>query len=210
MKSREFYKLFNQLLPPLLIPHGFTKGDSKKARFHRLVGDQVYHVICPWLTGRGGQWFDIKVLAISPLIDIRLFDNFPDNLGMPTDRLTGLEPNGMTLMASHVFRGNKSEGLIRNFNAQAKPAIVQHAIPYLDKIDTLKKLRKSMRQPDVRGGGLSYALAHWHTGKRRKGKKLLLDHRDYLLQSMAEGNYDQSVKSEYNFDIEYIEKLLGT
>lgn len=210
MKSREFYKLFNQLLPPLLIPYGFTKGDSKKARFHRKVGDEVYHIICPWLVGRGGQWFDIKVLATSPLIDIRFFDNFPDNLGMPTDRLTGLMPNGMTHMASHAFRGNKSDGLIRNFNTQAKPAIVQHAIPFLDKIDTLKKLRKSMRPPDVRVGGLSYALAHWHTGKRRKGKKLLLDHRDYLLQIMAEGNYDQSDISEYTFNIKYIEKLLGT
>jgi len=210
MKSREFYKLLNQLLTPLLTPYGFTKGDSKKAIFHRNVGDEVYHIICPWLVGRGGQWFDIKVLATSPLIDIHFFDNFPDNLGMPTDRPTGLKPNGMTHLASGVFRGNKSEGLVRNFNTQAKPAIVKHAIPYLDKIDTLKKLRKSMRPPDVQIGGLSYALAHWHTGKKRKGKKLLLEHRDYLLETMVEGKYDKSVISQYTYTVEYIEKLLGT
>ena len=60
MRSREFYRLFNKLLSPLLIPHGFTNLGSKQATFHRKTEGQIYHIITPWQVGRGGQWFDIK------------------------------------------------------------------------------------------------------------------------------------------------------
>lgn len=210
MKSREFYRLFNKLLSQLLIPHGFTNSGSKKATFHRQTDGEVYHIIVPWRVGRGGQWFDIKVLATSPLVDLSFSKSFPDNLGMPHDRLTGLELHGMVNSANHVFRGNKPEGLIRNFNNQAKPAIVEHAIPYLDKIQTLKDLRSNINPA---GKSMSYGLCLWHTGEKRKAKKILLavkkDAQANLSQYLSIETVPQRDQSNHDLSVEHHKSVIG-
>ena len=216
MQSREFYRLFNKLLPPVLEPHGFVKDGSKKATFYRQTEGQVYHIITPWLTGRGGKWFDIKVLATSPLIEINFSEEFPDYLGMPPNRMTGLKSDGMALSASHVFRGNKSEGLIRNFNNHAKPAILKYAVPYLDDIQNLTHLRRNMM---VGNHDLSYGLALWHTGKKRKARSILLIERTkfnrYLEDALKRKKvssrdkviYDESVKC-YAKIVSHLDEIL--
>ena len=221
MISREFYKLSNELMKPLLSPYGFTNNTSKKSVFHRQVSDDIYHFIVPWLMGRGGTRFEIKVLATSPLIDPRFSDRFPDHLSMPDDRKTDLDPvKGVTFRASHTYRGNKKEGFVRNFNNQAKPAIIKYAIPHLDKIQTLKQLRSNMTPTLNPTSGLSYALIYWQTGKKRKGKRLLLAHREHLLGLIAglktlepenkvdANRHNQSI-SQYTASIEYVEQLLN-
>ena len=216
MKSREFYRLFNKLLSPLLIPHGFTNENSKKATFHRQTDSHVYHIITPWLVGRGGQWFDIKILAASPLVDFSFLESFPDNLGMPNDRLTGLEPHGLVYDASHVFRGNKPEGLTRNFNNQARPAIEAHAIPYLDKIQTIEDLKSNINPA---GETMSYGLCLWHTGEKQKAKPILLAVKNKSQASLSQylsvekvaqrDQYNYNLSVEYHKSvIRYIDKLL--
>jgi len=207
-------------MSPILTPHGFSTEGSKKSVFHRQVSADVFHCVVPWLKGQGGTKFAIRVLVTSPLVDISFPTSFPDELGMPNDRETGLDPiKGVTFHSNHTFRGNKKEGFIRNFNNQAKPAIVKYAIPYLDKIDTLKKLRRRMRPSTVPLSGLSYALVHWHTGKRMKGEKLLIEHRNYLLNlinesralepvSKADLSLHEASIAHYIFAIEHIETLL--
>ena len=221
MRSREFYKLSAELMSPVLKPQGFNNDGSKRSVFHRQVSDNIFHCIIPWLKGRGGATFEIRVLATSPLIDIEFAERFPDELGMPLDRMTDLDPTkGVTFISDHTFRGNKKEGFIRNFNNQAKPAIIEHAIPYLDKIDTLEKLLSNMKPTSLPVAKLSYALAHWHTGQIEKAKKLLLEHREYLLNRISEhkklepvnkadSNLHQSSIDYLTFAIEHIESLLG-
>lgn len=218
MKSREFYKLFRELLPPVLSPHGFTRTDSRKATFHRMTDHEVCHVIVPWLVGRGGQWFDIRVLATSPLIDIDFADQFPDKFGMPFDRSTSLDPDsGMTESSnSHVFRGNKAEGLLRNFERQAKPAIEKFAIPYLDNIQTLHDLRSAMTETCT----LDYGLVQWHTGDTRRAittlkavraeQRILLQ--EYKLREPVAKTYRASHEASVQFHsarISFIDNFLS-
>ena len=139
MKSREFYREMKKLLLPVLTPYGFVNTGSRKAVFYRQQTEDVYHIIAPWLVGRGGQWFDLKVMVKSPTIDTDFAERFPDNFGSACT----LTPNGLNLSDTHVFRGNKLEGLIRNFKNQAHPALIEHAIPALDQVKTLKDLRNS-------------------------------------------------------------------
>jgi len=182
MKSREFYKLIRELLDPVLKTYGFSRTGSRRANYHRIVSGNIYHIIEPWLTGRTGDGYEIRVLATSPLIDISFDDRFPDRVGMPEGRLTSLHPeHGMQITNSQYrFKARRADFLVEDFGRKTKQAIERFAIPYLNDIQNIQDLRSAMTETST----LDYGLALWHTGDVNKAiniiKAVLSEHQKWL------------------------------
>lgn len=109
MTPAKFKKLVDQYFGEALCSFGFTSDGSKYAVFHRKVSEDVYHVISTQLGSRG-TWFRVYVFTTSPCIEPNFNDDFPDELGIPSDWLStldpkhGVGPNGKQYLCNMVHR----------------------------------------------------------------------------------------------------------
>lgn len=189
MKNTQFDKLGRKYFGELLEPYGYSCEKSRLCTFYKQVSDDIYHVIVPDLR-MSGTTFIVVVYATSPLIEPEFANLFPDDLGITSGLGSSLHvKRGIGVSQTH-FRCNKKEGFIRNFTKQAAPAILKHALPFLEKNTTLEEMIPHIHDDFYMG------MALWHTGKRDEAVKLLKPERDRLsgLEKDAEGSVIRAIK----------------
>jgi hypothetical protein len=165
MKEKEFNKLAREHFGAVLEPYGFSTEKSHHCTFYKAVGD-LYHVIMPDLSGDGTS-FIIRVFVTSSLIDPRFDERFPDYVGIPSGVCSSLHPRFGVNFRDHNYRCRLEEGFIRNFNKDAKPALLDKGIPYLENINNLQDMLPYIKSPFYMGVTL------WRVGEKDKARPIL-------------------------------------
>jgi len=75
------YRVFREVLGPLLEAEGFTRKGSRKATYHRKVGGDWYHIVMPELSR---SLMRVRVFPTGPPIEPCFDMQFPDRLPFPT------------------------------------------------------------------------------------------------------------------------------
>jgi hypothetical protein len=141
MNNTDFDRAIEVELGSHLRDLGFSSEGSQYCTFHRKFSEEIYHFVIPDIS-TDGTWFDVRVFGHSPRIDPLFYERFPDSLGIPSGSvsflhdLTGVGPD------QKRYRCRTKDGLIRNVRTEVLPAIHTHAIPYLNKITSLRELRQ--------------------------------------------------------------------
>lgn len=136
MGPKKFTQMSRKYFGNYLKPYGFSTIRDSSPLYYRINENDVYHIISPRLGSRG-VWFDIMVYSHSPLLEDTFHQDFPDKLGVPSDSLSYLDPITGVGFDQKCYRCRTEEGFVRNFNQQAKPAIEEFGLPYLDKLQTI-------------------------------------------------------------------------
>jgi hypothetical protein len=165
MREKEFDKLGNEYFGAVLEPYGFSAEKSRHCTFYKKVGD-LYHVIMPDID-RSGTSFIIRVFTTSPLIDPSFDERFPDDIGIPSDVCSALHPVKGVGFREHNYRCKYEEGFVRNFNKDAKPALLEKALPYLNEITTLQDMLPFIKSP------FYTSVTMWLLGEKLEAKPLL-------------------------------------
>jgi hypothetical protein len=131
------YSLIKQCFGVVLEPHGFTTQGSKTSVFWRKTEGGIYHYVVAWRALRSPK-YDIMVFAHSPLLADEYSDRHPDQIGCPiSGYLHG--KHGVGMRSEQLFCRTE-EGLLRDFEKRGKDMLIQHAIPFLNNIETLEDL----------------------------------------------------------------------
>jgi hypothetical protein len=165
MKLSNFNKLVIDHFGFLLKPYGFYCQNDENIAFYRVISNNIYHVIIPDLS-MDGTWFDIKVFATSPQIEPDFSPKLPISGGVPSDIYCYLHPV-YGVGERKQYRCNHEEGFIRNFTKEAKPAILEKALPFLDDITNLETLIPTIRNDYY------FGVALWHVGEKEKALPIL-------------------------------------
>ncbi len=184
MNNKLFDKLVRKHVGATLEPYGFTCEKSRHSTFYRQASDEIYHVVFTELGG-GGSWFHFEIVPVSSLIIPDFESNFPDDFGFPNGGRSRLHSRLGVGMDRTTFRCSKEEGFVRNYQGEAELALESIALPYLDKIQTLKELRPYVTA-DVSEFYLGATL--WHLGKKRRATKILKRERQRLLELNQHGS----------------------
>ncbi len=166
MKEKQFDLLAREHFGSVLKPKGFSVERSKYATFYKQVSDEIYHVVMPDLSS-DGTWFDIRVFAISPLIEPQFDKLFPDELGIPSDSFSLLHPKTGVGLDQKKYPCRTEDGFVRNFNKLIVDALDNKALSYLSSIISLADLIPYIRHDFYLGAAL------WHTGEHEKARVLL-------------------------------------
>ena len=152
MTPKHFDKVARQLFANVLSDYGFSCEKSRFCTFYRQHSDEVFHFVLPDL-GTRGTWFDVKVFPASPLLSPLFKENFPDDVGIPTDSFSYLSARGVGL-DQEKFNCKTEENLRRRFELSVRSALEERAIPYLDHFRSLDDIIPVLRTPVFRGVGL--------------------------------------------------------
>jgi hypothetical protein len=143
---KQFDALIRSHLGALLAPHGFSSEGSRHCTFWRKTDNEIFHFVMPDPL-RHSPTYDIKVFASSPLIDRAFKDHFPDSLGIPSDTVCRLNVKlGVTHKASSFPRVDE-RSFLAGFENAVRPAILNHALPYLDAVSSVESLLSLVRNP---------------------------------------------------------------
>ncbi|WP_143873519.1 hypothetical protein [Catenovulum sediminis] len=194
MNTKEFKQLALTYFGDVLTPYGFSSKDSEYCTFSRMRGD-LCDIIMPILS-RDGSSFIIRVFVTSPVIDPAFEMRFPDTLGIPSDVCSALHPKHGVHFREHKYRCKYEEGFIRNFQNDAKPALLDKALPYLDAITKVEDLLPYMKHP------FFVAAVSWHANKKRDIKSLL-ENEQKRLSSI------QNTTGGVEIYLQYVEGLLA-
>ena len=147
LTTAERYKLIEENFGSILKEHGFTTSDSNKSVFWRKTEDGLYHYISVWRALRKPK-YDIMVFAFHPSFDDDFDKKHPDEIGCPINGY--LHPKfGVGVRAEQLFCKTK-EGFERDFENKGKPMLLQHALPFLDKIQNLNDLEPLITAPGLK------------------------------------------------------------
>lgn len=145
MKENEFNRVAKELFGAQLGPHAFSSERSRSCIFYREVSSGFFHIVAPDL-GLRGAWYDVKVFAFASILDPLFEVKFPDDLGIPTDVFSFLSGRGIGPDQAK-FNCKSEENFRRRFDQTVAPLLKSVAIPYLDRIRTLKDLLPQIRSP---------------------------------------------------------------
>ena len=163
MTRTEFKRLIRANFDPILIPHGFSCEGSKRCVYWRKVSDEIYHIISPDAL-RALDRYDINVYATSPLIEEGFFDKFPDWVPYTNGDFGYLSPErGVGDYQKLYFCGNP-DAFMTSFKRDTAPALLNIAIPYLDKLQTVEDLIPTIRPSGMMGAALL------HVGRAAEAK----------------------------------------
>jgi hypothetical protein len=165
MKEKQFNQLGRKYFGELLEPYGFTCEKSNYLVFYRQISNDIFHVVAPELS-KDGTWFDIRAFATSHKIQPDFITRFPDDIAIPADMLAYLDPV-YGFGTQKQYRCNHEEGFIRNFTKEAKPAILEKALPFLDGITNIETLIPTIRNDFYLG------VAFWQVGEKEKALPIL-------------------------------------
>lgn len=174
MKPRQFYDIARELFDGVLPRAGFSRQHSRFCTYCRRVGGDVYHLVMPDL-GTRGVWYDVKVFPASPHLQPLFESHFPDALEVTTDRWSYLSEEGVG-MTQGRFNCKYEDNFRRRFEKTVKPLLINVALPYLDKIQTIKDTIPLLKNAGFLGSALHYV------GRRGESKPLLEKERERLLQ----------------------------
>ena len=166
MTKAEFKRLIRTSFDPILTPHGFSCEGSKRCAYWRKASDEIYHFISPDAL-RGGDRYDVVVYASSPQIYGDFWDRFPDWVPYTNGNNGYLSPeDGISDYQKLYFCGNP-DAFMTSFKRDTGPALINIAIPYLDKIQTMEDLI-----PTIQPGGMMGA-ALLHVGRMAEAKRFI-------------------------------------
>lgn len=131
------YKLIIECFGSVLESEGFSTEGSKQSVFWRKTDDDIYHYITAWKAMRSPK-YDIMVFAYSPLLDEEFESKHPDNIGCPIDGYLHSK-RGVGIRSEQLFCRSE-EGFKRDFEKRGGKMLTEHAIPFLDRIQTINDL----------------------------------------------------------------------
>ncbi|WP_415891301.1 hypothetical protein ACMXYV_08295 [Neptuniibacter sp. SY11_33] len=131
------YRLVEQCFGSALESHGFTTDNSKTAVFWRKTEGNIYHYVVAWRAKRSPK-YDILAFAHSPLLDEEFSEKHPDNIGCPMHGHVHSK-RGVGFRSEKLFCRTE-EGFLRDFEKRGRAMLSEHAVPFLDKIQTLNDL----------------------------------------------------------------------
>jgi len=173
MTPKRFNELARQLFGNVLEPHGFSSSESKRCTFYR-KSDDLYRFVIPDIS-RSGSWYDIKVFVSSPLIDPCFESRFPDDLGIPFDVHSYLNPVAGVGMRQKQFGCETDQAMQASFDSLVKKALVEIAIPFLSQFRRIEDALPYLKTKLHRGTALL------KVGRREEGKEILAKERERLL-----------------------------
>lgn len=138
MNENQFDMIARKTFGALLSGKGFSCEKSRYCCFYRETRGGVFHFVLPDIA-RGGAWYDVRVFASSPEIDPDFEASFPDDLGIPSGLFSFLNPKSGVGPDQKQFHCRTEEGFLRGF-ADVGDALIEKAVPYLDKIQSLSDL----------------------------------------------------------------------
>jgi len=141
------YSLIRQCFGGVLAPHGFTTEGSKKSVFWRKTDHDVFHYVVSWRALRKPK-YDILAFAHSPLLDDEFSEKHPDQIGCPIKGYVHSK-RGVGIRTEQLFCRTE-EGLLRDFEKRGKNMLIDHAIPFLDKIQTIHDLAPLITAPGLK------------------------------------------------------------
>lgn len=145
MTPKHFGKVARELFAGVLSDYGFSCDESRFCTFYRQQTEEVYHFVLPDLGARGA-WFDVKVFPASPLLDPLFNDQFPDDVGIPTDSFSYLSERGIGL-DQEKYNCKSEDNFRRRFDLSVQPALREQAIPYLDQFQSLQDIVPVLKAP---------------------------------------------------------------
>lgn len=131
------YSLIKQYFGGVLEPHGFTSDGSKKSIFWRKTDSDIFHYIVAWKALRKPKC-DILAFAHSPLLVEDFLEKHPDNIGCPINGYLHSE-FGVGIRSEQLFCRTE-EGFVRDFEKRGKSMLIEHAVPFLNTMQTLQDL----------------------------------------------------------------------
>lgn len=144
MTPKQFDALVRAHFGALLSSHGFSSTGSRHCTFWRKLEGDIFHFVMPDPL-RYSPTYDVKVFASSPRIDQQFTEHFPDSLGIPSDLFCHLNAKlGVTRRGSS-FPCSDEKAFLAGFENAVRPAVVTHALPYLDAITSIESLLSQVR-----------------------------------------------------------------
>jgi hypothetical protein len=144
LSTKGFHALARTTFAALLEPHGFSAAGSRRCTLHRKISDDVYHFVVADRSRRLPQ-YTVHIFPHSPLLDADFLSKFPDDLAFTTDVEGYLAENGIG-MRQQWYWCRTDEGFDRNFQTAVRPALLKHAIPYLDGLQDLASFTRVVRR----------------------------------------------------------------
>ncbi len=153
MTKTEFKRLVRINFDPLLNSHGFSCKDSKRCVYWRKAPNDIYHIISPDVL-RGGERYDVVVYASSPVIYGDFWDRFPDWIPYTNGNNGYLSPEEGVGDYQKLYFCRNPDAFMNSFKRDVAPALMNIAIPYLDKIQTIEDLIPTIRPSGMMGAAL--------------------------------------------------------
>ncbi|MCE9600580.1 MAG: hypothetical protein K8S54_21660 [Spirochaetia bacterium] len=164
MKAQDFVSLATELFGKTLSAYGFSMEGSKAATSWRKLSPEVFHIIAPD-TLLNGDYFDVTVTAVSPVVDPRILRTFPDKIGVLTAKRF-LGPRGVGIH-QHKFNCRNEENFRRLYRTEVEPLLLSKGLPFLDGLRKVEDILPLISNDTMRG------MALHHLGRRAEAKPLL-------------------------------------
>lgn len=148
LTKKEYLLLIEETFGEALHPAGFVSEGSKIGVFYKQVSEEVFHFIMPDRSLHSPK-YDVKVFPHSPLLDDAFFEKLPDQVGAITNEASYLSETGFSLH-QQWFWCKTREGYMRDFTNKVKPALINHALPFLANIQSLERFASLRLAPSIR------------------------------------------------------------
>lgn len=133
LSAKQFYRIARRAFGEVLEPSGFSFADSKTCTFYRQKGPDIWHIVRPVRSFRLPK-YDLWVFPHSPRIEHQFQQKFPDDLSPPTDVWCKLHPTEGVSLSQEWYSCRTEDGMLRDFAERVAPALMNYALPYLDRI----------------------------------------------------------------------------
>ncbi len=143
MKQREFKKLSIEHFGGLLCHMGFDIQKRYGPTYYRINAAGIYHFVMPQIS-RHGNWFDIMVFANSSHINHEFETNFETGIDVPSDINSFLDPILGVSWRHKPYKCKTEEQFLSSFKNEVEPALLQFGLPFLDTINTVSDLIKTV------------------------------------------------------------------
>jgi hypothetical protein len=193
MTPKQFDKSVRNVFGSVLQEHGFSLDESQYCTFHRKTSEDVYHFVVPDLGSRG-TWYDIRVFHASPIVDPLFFEQFPDEIGIPSDSYSYLSERGIGLDQER-FNCKSEESFLDRFERTVCKLLTVTAVKYLDQFQAIEDMLPIIKSPMFLG------IALHQIGRIAEALPLLEQQYERL---SATGSSERTVTAR----LEHIGKLL--
>ena len=185
---RGFYKLATKLFGEVLEPYGFTCEGSKDSTYHRRTDHDVYHIITPDQS-RYGEKYSVMVFATAKELVLEFNERFPDGLGVPMGSDCRLCDKRGVGSYPDDFSCKDAASMRADFESRVAPALEKHAVPHLDKLQTLDDLVPLIHHK------LTLAIALAVCGRHAESKNLLEQERQRLFRIDPDDGLVQEIEA---------------
>jgi hypothetical protein len=163
MTKTEIKRLIRASFDPILSPRGFSCDETANVVYWRKVESNIYHIVAVSALQQNTR-YQIVVFGTSPVVDADFETRFPHDLHIVNAPACYLsQEEGVSDYQKLYFCGTL-DAFKTSFERDAAPALINSAIPYLDKLETLQDLIPTMRA----GGMVGAALLH--VGRTQEAK----------------------------------------